>query len=78
MSEFEEHIDQKAATLRREIERAKAEDNDFLRERLIEELESLESLAAANDVDTSQLQQVISIETGQLPVVTDDQLNEQP
>lgn len=69
MSEFEAGIDQRIELVRAELAKARAEENDYLEELLISELESLIELAERNDLDTGQMKQVLTAETGAIPII---------
>lgn len=72
MSEFTDEIDRKADLLRKKINEARENDNEFLAEQLVDELRNIELIAREHDLDTSEMQRVIAAETGQLPVVNDE------
>lgn len=70
MSEFENELDRKVAELRARISQARADDDDFKAESLVEELSSVVSLASDNDVDTTEMERILAVETGAIPVIT--------
>lgn len=72
MSEFSQEVENKADQLQDRLHEARENGDDFLAEQLVEELRNLESIASDHDLDTSQLQQVIAHETGQIPIVEED------
>lgn len=72
MSEFTDEIERKASDLRERIHQARENDNEFLAEQLIAELESVEAIAKAHDLDTSGIQKIIAQETGQIPIIHED------
>lgn len=72
MSEFTDEIDRKADLLRKKIAEARANDDEYLAEQLIDELVNIESIARDHDLDTSEIQHVIAVETGALPIVREE------
>ncbi|MCQ9366993.1 hypothetical protein NQ038_06925 [Brevibacterium sp. 50QC2O2] len=69
MSQFETELDNRVTDLRQMLADARAADDDFKAEALLEELGSLVGLADDNDVDTSQMRHVLAVETGAIPIV---------
>lgn len=69
MSEFEAELHRHVSALRKLIASARTEGNDLAVDSLVGELEGLIGLAARNDVDTAQMEQVLAAETGAIPIV---------
>lgn len=72
MSEFTEEVERKADLLREKIVEARENDNEFLAEQLVDELRNIELIARDHNLDTSEIRQVIAVETGQLPVIEEE------
>ncbi|GAA4285302.1 hypothetical protein GCM10022261_28330 [Brevibacterium daeguense] len=69
MSHFEDELQKHTAALRALISEARREENDLAVDSLIGELEGLIGLAERNDVDTEEMQRVLQVETGAIPVI---------
>lgn len=72
MSEFEHGINERIDQTRAKLAAARADDDDYLVDILLSELESLVELADNNDLETGEMKQILAVETGVLPVITED------
>lgn len=68
-SQFETELNKHVDALRELLADAREEENDLAVESLIGELEGLVQLAERNDVDTGNMQKVLAVETGTIPIV---------
>lgn len=68
-SEFEAELDRRIADVRAKISQARAEGEDYRTETLVGELQGLVEIAGENDVDTAEMQRVLAVETGSVPIV---------
>ncbi|WAL41056.1 hypothetical protein BRM1_04105 [Brevibacterium sp. BRM-1] len=72
-SEFEAELDRRIADLQERLRAARAADEDYLVESLVDELQGLVEIAGDNEVDTAEMQRILAAETGAIPIVPEAQ-----
>lgn len=69
MSSFRTGLDERIAELRHRLAAAREEEDQHEEEMLLGDLETLVDIAGRSDVDTTELETVLAVETGALPII---------
>lgn len=69
MSSFRTGLDERIAELRHRLAAAREEEDQHEEEMLLGDLETLVDIAGRSDVDTTELETVLAVETGAIPII---------
>ncbi len=69
MSRFRSGLDERIAELRHRLAAAREDDDQHEEEMLLGDLETLVDIAGRSDVDTTELEAVLAVETGAIPII---------
>ena len=69
MSRFRSGLDERIAELRHRLAAAREDGDQHEEEVLLGDLETLVDIAGRSDVDTTELEAVLAVETGAIPII---------
>ncbi|SMY12590.1 hypothetical protein [Brevibacterium jeotgali] len=69
MSRFRSGLDERIAELRHRLAAAREDEDQHEEELLLGDLETLVDIAGRSDVDTTELEAVLAVETGAIPII---------
>lgn len=69
MSRFRSGLDERIAELRHRLAAAREDEDQHEEEVLLGDLETLVDIAGRSDVDTTELEAVLAVETGAIPII---------
>lgn len=69
MSSFRTGLDERIAELRHRLAAAREDEDQHEEEMLLGDLETLVDIAGRSDVDTTELETVLAVETGAIPII---------
>ncbi|MGO1398106.1 MAG: hypothetical protein ACTHVY_00490 [Brevibacterium yomogidense] len=69
MSRFRRGLDERIAELRHRLAAAREDDDQHEEDVLLGDLETLVDIAGRSDVDTTELEAVLAVETGAIPII---------
>lgn len=69
MSSFQTALDERIIDLRQRLAEARNEEDPHEEEALLGHLETLIDIAGRSDVDTTEMEAVLAVETGAIPII---------
>lgn len=69
MSRFRSGLDERIAELRHRLAAAREDEDQHEEDVLLGDLETLVDIAGRSDVDTTELEAVLAVETGAIPII---------
>lgn len=73
MSGYRRGLDERIAELRHRLAAAREDDDQHEEDVLLGDLETLVDIAGRSDVDTTELEAVLAVETGAIPIIPSPQ-----
>lgn len=69
MNRFQAALDERIVELRQRLAEARDEEDQYEEEALLGHLETLIDIAGRSDVDTTEMETVLAVETGSIPII---------